>query len=67
MTSDSLLDAVALVELVARQGGDTCDLDDALSLLAGTSCGHAAVSLYLAGALVNVAKATGFDLNGVHR
>ena len=63
MTSDTLLTACALLELVERQGGNTIDIDDSLTLLAGERCAHASVSLYLAAVVVNVCKDADFNLS----
>lgn len=62
MTPDNLLNACALAELVARQDGDTRALDDAVALLGGEMCSHAAIALYWCGAFVNLAKDADFDI-----
>lgn len=62
MTSDTLLNACALIELVARQDGDTIALDDHISLIGDAVCDHHRIALYVTGALVNICKDVGFDL-----
>ena len=63
MTPDECaLDGVALVELVQRSGG--ADALYEFGVLAGLHCDHVAVALYLANAIVKIAKAAEFDLEG---
>lgn len=61
MTPENLLRGAALIELVGRQGGSTCDLDDHISLI-GDVCDHHRLNLYLAGLICHIASETGFDL-----
>lgn len=64
VNADPVLDALALIELIQRLGGNTAIINDYTSLMGNNQHQHQ-INLYLARMVVSIASSTSFPLSAL--